>query len=158
MNPEYQKQLEAGVRRELESLGELPAPPALANRILQAIEARAHVPWYHQSWSTWPFALRMAALALLLAMFGGVCYSAWQITHEASGWAGVRLWEGWMADAAGLWRALGVLASTAANLIGRLGTGVIAAGIVLVFATWASCLALGTAYVRLALRLSVNRV
>lgn len=158
MNPEYQRQLEAGVRRELESLGELAAPPALANRILQAIEARARVPWYHRSWSTWPLAWRVVSMAVLLLMFGGVCYSAWQIQHGASGWAGARIWEGWMADAAGLWRALGVLASTAASLLGRLGTGVIAAGIVLVFATWASCIALGTAYVRLALRLSVNRV
>jgi hypothetical protein len=158
MNPEYEKQLEAGVRRELDALGELTAPTALANRILRAVEARAHIPWYHRAWSAWPLTLRLAFLALLLTLFGGVCYAAWQITNGVPAWAGPRPWEGWMADAAALWRTLGVLANTAGNLLGRLGAGVITAGLVTIFATWAAGIALGTAYVRLALRLSVKRI
>lgn len=158
MNPQYDKQLEAGVRRELDALGELPAPPALANRILCAIEQRANVPWYHRFWETWPMTLRMASLAVLVLMFAGVCLAAWQITQGATVQAGAKVWDGWLADAGALWRTLGVLANTASNLFSRLGTGVITIGVALIFVTWAACLALGTAYVRLAMRLSVNRI
>src|SRR5262245_38583435 len=100
MNPQYEKQLEASVRRELDALDELPAPPALANRIMRAIEQRAAVPWYRQSWSTWSFPLQATALTALLLAFGGLCFGAWEITHGAtnSGWL-----SNWIADASAIW-------------------------------------------------------
>jgi hypothetical protein len=155
MNPEYQKQLEAGVRRELESLGELTAPPALANRILRAIEARQAVPWYQRSWATWSLPWRLASLAALSLVFAGLCFAGWEITH---GVTGARIWTESLADVAALWRTLGVLGGTAVTLLGRLGTGVITFGLVMIFLTWAACIALGTAYVRLALQWSVKRI
>jgi len=153
MNPQYEKQLEAGVRRELDALGELPAPPALANRILAAIEKRATARWYQQSWSTWPLALRGAALTALLLAFGGLCFGAWLITQGATtpSW----LANGY-ADASALWRALEVLANTAASLISRLGVGVLVIAAAVIFGAWATCIGLGTAYVRLAMRPAVN--
>ena len=41
MNAEYEKQLEAGIRRELDALGELEAPPEIARRVMRVIEQRA---------------------------------------------------------------------------------------------------------------------
>ena len=41
MNVEYEKQLEASVRRELNALGELEAPPEIARRVMRVIEQRA---------------------------------------------------------------------------------------------------------------------
>jgi hypothetical protein len=154
MNPQYEKQLEASVRRELEALGELPAPPALANRIRQAIEQRAAAPWYRQSWAAWPFALRLGSLAALLLAFAGLCLGGWELTHGATGpgWFG-----GWFAEAGALWRTLGVLTNTAGALLSRLGTGVIVVGVALVFASWVTCIGLGTAYVRLAMRPALSR-
>ena len=154
MNPEYEKQLEAGVRRELDALGELSAPPALANRIMRAIEQRATAPWYRQSWAAWPLSLRVASLTVLLLAFAGLCLGGWELTHATTG-------QGWfssgLAEAGALWRTLGVLANTAVSLISRLGTGVIIGVVALIFASWAACIGLGTAYVRLAMRPALNR-
>jgi len=153
MNHEYEKQLEACVRGELDALSELPAPPALANRIMRAIEQRATVPWYRQSWSTWPAGLRAASLTALLLAFGGLCVGVWMVTHGATA-------PGWLttgvADASAIWRTVEVLVSTAASLISRLGVGVLAIGAAVVFGAWVTCIGLGTAYVRLAMRPAVN--
>ena len=153
MNPQYEKQLEACVRRELEALNELPAPPALANRIMRAIEQRAAAPWYRQSWSVWPVELRVASLTVLLLAFGGLCAGAWMVTHDlaAPDW----LTSG-VADVSAIWRAVEVLVSTAASLISRLGVGVLAMGAAMIFGAWVTCIGLGTAYVRLAMRPAVN--
>ena len=155
MNPQFEKQLEASVRRELDALGELPAPPALANRIMRAIEQRAAVPWYRQSWSTWPLALRLASLSALLLAFGGLCWSGWLVTHGAT----VPAWMNALYENTGaLWRTAVVLVNTTASLFSQLGTGVFVGGAILMFGAWVLCIGLGTAYVRLAMRLAVNRI
>jgi len=155
MNPHYEMQLEAEVRRELDALSELPVPPALAKRILRAVEARAAAPWYRKSWSAWPLALRTASMAMLLLAFGGLCLGVWALTHEAMlpGWVNNAFAEVW-----GLWRALGVVGSTAMALIGRLGAGVLLGMAAVSFIAWVMCIGLGTAFVRLALRPAVNRI
>jgi hypothetical protein len=155
MNPQYEQQLEASVRRELDALGELPAPPALANRILAAIEQRAATPWYHQAWSAWPFALRMASLTGLLLAFGGLSFGAWQLMQDATAPAWL---SSWYADACALGRTLGVLANTVVTLFKGLGSGVLLVGAAMLFGAWVMCIGLGTAYVRLAMRPAVNRI
>ena len=153
MNPQYEKQLEACVQRELDALSELPAPPALVNRIMRAIEQRARVPWYRQSWSTWSVGLQAASLAALLLAFAGLCVGAWMVAHGATA-------PGWLttgvADVSAIWRTVVVLVSTAASLISRLGVGVLAIGAAVIFGAWVTCIGLGTAYVRLAMRPAVN--
>lgn len=153
MNQEYEKQLEACVRRELDGLNELPAPPALANRIMRTIEQRAAAPWYRQSWSTWSVGLQAASLTALLLAFGGLCVGAWMVTHGATA-------PNWfttgVADASAIWRVVEVLGSTAVSLISRLGVGVLAIGAAMIFGAWVTCIGLGTAYVRLAMRPAVN--
>lgn len=152
MNPQYEKQLEASVRCELDALGEMPAPPALANRILRAIEARAATPWYRQSWTAWPLALRTASLSILLLAFGGLCWAGWQLPQGATGLEV----GGWFEAANTLWRTLVVLADTTVSLVNRLGSGVITVGAILMFVSWVACIGLGTAYVRLAMRPARN--
>ena len=72
MNPDYDKQLEAAISRELKALPELAAPAALASRVMAAIEQRARVPWYRRSWQTWPVALRRC---FVRCAAGAVCGS-----------------------------------------------------------------------------------
>lgn len=155
MNPDYEKQLETSVRRELEALGELPAPPALANRILRAIEQRAALQWYQRSWVAWPFAWRLASLSVLLLAFAGLCWGGWALTHATT----VPTWlSTLLADAGALWRTAVVLGQTATSLFNQLGTGVLVAGAAVMFGAWVMCIGLGTAYVRLAMRPAVNRI
>jgi hypothetical protein len=155
MNPEYENKLEASVRRELDALGELSAPPALAGRILRAIEKRTASPAYRQSWSMWPLAWRTVSLAGLLVAFAGVCFGVWELTRGGTGHV---LLGGWFAEACALGRTLGVLTDTLGTLLGLLGSRVIGAGLVLIFATWVACIGLGTVYVRFAMRPAVNRI
>ncbi len=155
MNPHYEKQLEASVRRELEALGELSAPSALANRIVAAVAERAALPWYRQSWATWPVGLRVAALTVLLLAFAGLSLGAWQLTQGAA----APTWlTGWYADLCALWRTAGVLANTAFALVGQIGSGIIFVGAAVMFTAWVMCIGLGTACVRLAMRPAVNRI
>ena len=155
MNANYEKQLEACVQRELDSLGELPAPPALANRIMGLIEQRAAAPWYRRAWPTWPQGLRLASLLLLLGAFGGLGFGAWGLTHTV---ATMEQTRGWLADAEALWRTVGVLGNIVSTFTSRLGTGVIVTGLALLFAAGALCIGLGSACVRLALRPATNRI
>ena len=155
MNPDYEKQLEARVRRELDALGELPAPPALANRIMRVLEQRATAPWYRRAWPTWPLGLRLASLVLLLSAFGGLCFGAWELTHTVTTMEQTR---SWFADAQALWRTVGVLGNIVSTFTARLGTGVIVTALALLFAASAVCIGLGSACVRLALRPAPNRI
>ena len=83
MNPNYEKQLEAGIDRTLKSLPELQAPETLSARVMAAVARRTRLPWYRQSWELWPAPLRYAALAVMLGSFGGLCFASWQLTRAA---------------------------------------------------------------------------
>lgn len=155
MNPDYEKQLEASVRRELDALGDLSAPPALTNRIMRVLEQRAAAPWYRRAWPTWPLGLRLASLVLLLGTFGGLCFGAWGLTHAVTT---VEPTSVWFADAKALWRTVGVLGNIVSTFTSRLGTGIIGTGLALLFVASALCIALSSACVRLALRPATNRI
>lgn len=155
MNPDYEKQLAARVRRELDTLGELPAPPALAHRIMRVLEQRAAAPWYRRAWPTWPLGLRLASMVLLLGAFGGLCFGAWGLTHAVTT---MEQTSNWLADAQALWRTVGVLGNIASTFTNRLGTGVIVTALALLFTACAMCIGLGSACVRLALRPVTNRI
>jgi hypothetical protein len=155
MNPEYEKKLEARIRRELDALGELPAPPALAGRILRLVDQRSAAPWYRRAWPTWSLPARVASLGVLLAAFGGLSFGAWALTQ---GGALQVLTGGWLADACALWRTVGVLGDIATNFISRLGSGVLVTAFAVVFSAGVICIGLGSACVRLALRPVSNRI
>jgi hypothetical protein len=155
MNPEYEKKLEARIRRELNTLGELSAPPALADRILRIIEQRPVAPWYRRAWPTWPLQLRVASLAALLGMFGGLCFGTWELTQSESLQP---LVGGWFADAGALWRTAGVLGDIAISFVSRLGGGVFIPALALMFSAGVICVGLGSACNRLALRPATNRI
>lgn len=155
MKPDYEKQLEARVRRELEALGELPAPPALANRIMQRLAERPAAPWYRRAWPTWPLGWRLASLTVLLGAFGGLCFGAWELNRTVTT---MEQTSSWFADAQALWRTVGVLGNVITTFAGNLSTGVIVTAFALLFAAGAACIGLGSACVRLALRPTTNRI
>ena len=151
MNPDYEKQLEASVQRELSALGELQAPRGLTARVMGMIAQRAAVPWYRRAWQTWPAAWQAVSLVVLLAMFGGLCFGVVELSRVASGSAAGQQVSQWFAGFAVLWNAAGVLGDALSKAIQQLGMGVIV-GFVLVLAVgYAACFGLGTVYVRLAM-------
>ena len=66
MSAEYEKQLEAAIKRELKGLPDLPAPRTLMTRVLTAIENQSRLPWYRHPWQTWPVIGRAVAIVGLL--------------------------------------------------------------------------------------------
>jgi hypothetical protein len=151
MKPEYEKQLEASVQRELTALGDLQAPRGLAARTIRIIEQRAAVPWYRRDWQTWPVAWQAASLAVLLAMFGGLCFGALELSQAASFSTTGQQVSGWFAGFGVLWKTAGVLVDALTTAVRHLGMGVIV-GFALVLAVgYAACFGLGTAYVRFAM-------
>jgi hypothetical protein len=150
MNSDYEKQLETKIQQELQSLPEWPAPPTLVRRVMQRLEYRASMPWYRQPWQMWPAGLRVAALVLLMASFGGVCVASWELTRAAGfsvAWAEVR--ESFSGIQA-LWNTINVLLGAVVLVLKHLGTGFIVGCGLAIGMGYAICVGLGTACVRLA--------
>lgn len=151
MNPDFENQLAAKVQQELNRLGELPAPPALAGRVRRAIEQRTAAPWYRGAWQSWPLAFQGVALVALLAVFGAICYGVVEVSHAAQISPAGQQAGAWFAWLGVLWKTAEVLADAVVTAFRQLGTGfLIGCGLVLL-ATYAACVGLGTACVRLAL-------
>jgi hypothetical protein len=150
MSTEHERQLEAQIDRVLKRLPELPAPAALAPRVLELIEARAAAPWYRRSWQTWPFALRMVSLTALIALFGALCYAGWQL-QQGEGFAAVdRQLAAWSSFARTLWATFNLLLGAGALILKHLGTGFIVTCLAALALGYGVCLALGTAFLRVA--------
>ena len=150
MNPDYEKRLEVEINRELKALQELAAPPALANRVMAAIGQRARVPWYRRSWQTWPAAWQAASLAVLLALFGGLCIGGWELSQTRTATLALHRMGEWLSGLSMVGHTLNVLANAALFAVKKLGTGVIVACLVAVGTGYAMCIGAGTVYFRLA--------
>jgi hypothetical protein len=57
--------------RALAELPALPAPRSLLPRVLAASEELSRRPWYAHTWRSWPLALQVLSLALLLLVAAG---------------------------------------------------------------------------------------
>ena len=150
MNAEYEKQLEAGIRRELDALGELEAPPEIARRVMRIIEQRAAAPWYRREWQTWPLALRGGSLAGLLAAFAFICFGSLRLAQFAALTPAAREVSGWFSLADAVWRVVNTLANALELAFRSLGPAVLIGGAVMLLFCYATCLGLGTIYWRLA--------
>ena len=151
MNPDYEKQLEEQIDRELKRLPELSAPNTLAARVMQAIELRASLPWYRQPWQMWPAPWRFATLAFLLLSFGGLFVASWRLT-QAAGVANVVQEVGELFSGVHvIWNVANALCGALMTVIKQLGSVMLIGILVGVLLAWAMCLGVGTVCVRLAL-------
>src|SRR5208282_359010 len=150
MNAESEKQLEVRVRRELDALGELQAPPELMRRVMRVIERRAALPWYRREWHAWPPALQAGSLAGLLAAFAFLCYGTSHLARFAALTPAAREVSGWFSLAGAAWNAVNVLTNAVELAFRNLGPAVLIGSAVLLLFCYAACLGLGTIYWRLA--------
>jgi hypothetical protein len=150
MNPNHEHELEALVDRELKSLPPISAPTNLAPRILAAIAARAEAPWYRCAWQTWPLALRLSSLAVLMAVFAALCLGGGKATQLAGTSEAAQKVNGLLALLHFIWNTVAVLLDALSHVIQHLGTGVVFAAVAVMVLTYAVFLALGSACVRFA--------
>ena len=151
MTPEHEKRLESSIDRELEALPDLTAPATLISRVMSAIENHAYLPWFRQSWPMWPQGLRIASLALALALFGGLCFGSWELWHSAGFAAASHTVSGWMASFSAIWNALNVLFGSIVLAAKQLSSIYLIACLVALAFAYILCVGLGTLYVRLGL-------
>jgi hypothetical protein len=146
-----QRQLEERIDRELKALPELQAPPALTARILAVVGHRAAQPWYRRPWVMWPVGLRAGSLALVLALFGGMCWGGSELARTLASTSAMQSLAGQAAELRLLVRTLGVLGDAAVLSLWHLGTVWLAAIFTALFLMYAACVGLGTVSLRLAL-------
>ena len=150
MNSNDDKQLESAIRRELKALPELTAPASIANHVMAAIELRQNVAWYRRSWTTWPAALQFTALTAMLALFGGLCFAGWELSHAQTVSQMAHRVGQWFSSLSTVGNLLNILASSVALVVKKLGTPFIVACLVAAGLGYAIFLSLGTVYFRLA--------
>lgn len=150
MNPQYDRQLEQEIDRELKELPELIAPATLSLRVLEAIHRRAACPWYRQPWQYWPVPLRFSALALLLALFGALSVATWQLTKAAGVSTALQEIAGLFSWMGTLWNVIAVLVNTVLLVAKHLGTVFMITCVAIMALGYAICLTLGSAWFRLA--------
>jgi hypothetical protein len=150
MSPEQEHRLEREIDQELQSLPELQAPETLLLRVRAALEQRVRVPWYRQSWQSWPAPLRVTAMIWLVLFFGALCGGAWW-APQTTLFAGLRAqFSSWSAYGSALWGALNTLLAALGLVFKQMGTGWMLGCVAAVALAWALCLGLGTACARLA--------
>jgi len=150
MNTNHKNELAALIDRELKSLPPLAAPPTLAPRILARLAAPAEPAWYRRPWPTWPLAMRTASMLVLLALFGGLCFAGWQVSHAASVTAASEKVSGVFALVSLAVKTLSALGNAAAQVAQHLGTGFVVAALAIVALSYAACVGLGSFYLRFA--------
>jgi len=150
MNAEYDKNLEAQIDRELKLLPALTAPPALAPSVMAVIAANAAVPRYRRAWPTWPLALQVVSMFVLLAVFAGVCLGSWQLVHAPAVVSAASEVGGWLSSLNAVWKAAGVLVNAGVLAFKSLGAWVMVGCLIALLFGYATCVGLGTIYVRLA--------
>ena len=152
MRPEQERELEQAVRRELDGLPELEAPPHLAEQILSRIRgAGAAAPWYRRAWPTWPVPLRVVSMVGLLAAWGAMGFGLRQFTQTRL-FAGVSQRVVEAVESVSLAERTGqVLLNSVKLVAGNLSPLQLGLLILLGAVCYAICAAVGTLYYRLGL-------
>jgi hypothetical protein len=151
MNMDYDKQLEKEIDRQLRDLPELTAPTGLIGRVMREIAARAQLPWYRQTWQSWPLALQALSLLLFLAMFAGLSFGGWKLTQTTGATEARMFFNGVISELNSIWSTLSVLLGALVLSVKKLGTGFMIGCLAAVGLAYASCIGLSAAYFRLAI-------
>ncbi len=157
MNDNYEKQLERAIDRRLKELPAPKAPAALSRRVMAAIHAKASLPWYRLTWTSWPLLAQVVSVILSLGLAG----SAGQLLELAMGRISMEALSTWMTANLGGFAPVveflsavgGAVALVASNLSATVY--LVAAGVV--GTMYLSCVGLGTLFYRIAYQTSDRR-
>jgi len=146
------EQWEDLLSRELKGLPDRPAPDTLIPRVLAALEERACLPWYQQTWWTWPPAVRLVSLLLFSALLGGLTWVALHagesvVMAEAGG-----RFTGWWASLQPAWTVVNSVINALALAIRQTGGWLLVGGVTFCAAMYLSCVGLGTMFYRVAIK------
>ncbi len=149
-NRDKQTWLAAQTDALLKGLPPRTAPATLLPRVMAAIQTRPALPWFRQSWQSWPAALRFASLLVLLGFFGGLCVAGWQLPQTPAYTSATGHLSHWFLGVRGIWNVLAVLCEAVLAIGKHLPTGLVAACLVSLGLAYAVCVGLGAAWLRFA--------
>ena len=97
----------------------------------------------------WPLALQAVSLLLLMALFGGLCFASWKVSHAENFAAAMQRPLEWISGLGAMWHAFTVVLGGIALAIKQLHTGILIGLFAALALGYAMCLGVGTVYVRL---------
>jgi len=150
MNSDNKGGLQEEIDALLKALPTRRAPRTLLPRVLAAMQSQAALPGYRTSWQTWPPTLRVASLATLLSLFGGLCLAGWELPRADAYASTVGQLSQWLSGVGAFWNALAVLVSAGLAAARQLPAGFIAGGLVSLGLGYGLCIGLGAAWIRVA--------
>lgn len=153
MKHEYDKKLEDYIQQQLNRLPELEAPPTLVPRVLKAIEARQHLPWWRQSIFNWPRPAQAVAFILFAMLPVAVLMvGQWGWAQFYTSALALEQVERWVRMFRGMSDVLQTLTNALALVVRSPGQTWLWAGAAIATVMYLSCVGLGTACVRIVLR------
>ncbi|MBI3850729.1 MAG: hypothetical protein HY298_10725 [Verrucomicrobia bacterium] len=147
MERDFEKQLEELIHRELRKLPDLPAPDTLISRVRSAIAAQDRQPWWQRPLLTWPLAMRLGFVALLLGALGAAGFYGAEISQGAS--VVFQNVEQIIASFTPLWERLSALANAVLILSRAISAHFLIYGAVLLGLMYLTCAGFGTLFYRL---------
>lgn len=154
MNDDRERLLEDLIHRELKRLPLRQAPATLTPRVLSAIRAQAHRPWWQRPFPAWPRWIQILALVSSLSIATGL---AWALGSglELVDLASLSRAGAAVADRLELaWHSLETLANATWVVLARVHPFFLASAGLMFVCAYASCVGLGTVLYRLAVNKS----
>ena len=150
MKPELDPRLEAQLDQALKSLPPIEAPAALAPGVLAILAARARLPWWQHAWWDWPLSAKAAFLILTIAVAGLLAGGGIFFGEGPEGYSVVLLER--LHPFVTLIDILAPLASAGLLVWETIGEPFLLYGALCVGALYLTCLGMGTACFRYALK------
>lgn len=147
MHNEPDPQLAKLLHAQLRQLPDCQAPPALVPGVLEAIRARAEVPWWRQSWWHWPLTAKVAFAACALAFVGLLASGGFWLNDTVAGYS--QQVSERMAPLASTWSYLPTRDSIVASLSPYLSSPTVTYGAMIAVLSYLLCVALATACFRM---------
>lgn len=148
MNSPHDKQLERAVDRALKSLPELSAPDTLLSRVMAALGSQPVLPWYRRPWPTWPVRWRAVSFAVLLVVFGALCFGGIALSRQPWMISAMSEPVRWVTDLGVFCNLLQVLGQVVFAVVQKLGTRFMVACALVAASSYCTCIGLGTVLVR----------
>ena len=139
------------IDHELRQLAPIKAPATLAPRVLAALAAHAHQPWWKKSWAHWPFGLRVIFSVLLLAAAGAFIYAGTRFAPDVSLAPMLARLESYFDFLAPVWQLLAALGIAFTSVVLSSGQLFLWSAVALAAVMYLTCVGLGTLCYRVAL-------
>jgi hypothetical protein len=150
MNDDREKALELLMDQQLRQLPYRKAPGSLAPRVLAAIRAQAHKPWYQRPLATWARWLQVVTLMLATGIGAGLAWAISLAVESLDFGAVARNLGSSVERFDFIWTAGAALGNALLIVLGRTHPLFLIAAGLLCIVSYASCVGMGTLLYRLA--------